>query len=138
MSATGQVPQRGIRHTITKKQQAIRYSEAGWNDAWIGRQLGVSRTTVGRWVNPTRELRFRAESERTHAQRATERGQRPIGHYLARPEFKFARIQTLRALPMSYAAIAKVMAFDFGDAWLNEDNVRRALEKGRYPKEKTA
>jgi hypothetical protein len=132
MSATGQVPQRGIRHTITTKQQAVRWSQAGWTDAWIG----VSRTTVGRWVKPSREAKFREDSERTHAQRAAERGKRPLGHYLARAEYKFARMQALHGAGLSCNAIAKVMRFDFGDRWLTEHKVRHALASGRYPKER--
>ena len=138
MSATGQVPSRGRRHTIATKTQAIRYAEAGWTDAWIGRELGVSKATVGTWTKPQREQRAREALQRHHALRSEARGRKPLGYPFARPEFKLARMRALRALPMTCRSIAHVMAFDFGDHWLTERNVRHALETGRYPKEKTA
>lgn len=134
MSATGQVPKRGNRHTIATKQQAIRYKEAGWTDEWIADQLGVAKTTVGNWVKPHREQANRETQARVHVQRATIRGAKPMGHYLARAEYKLARMRALHEQAgMTCGAIARVMRFDFGDP-LTDDQVRYALAVGRYPR----
>lgn len=134
MSTTGQVPQRGVRHTIATKNQALRYKEAGWTDEWIAEQLGVGKTTVGNWVKPHRARKNQEAVERSHARRATTRGARPLGHFLARPEFKLARMRALRdEAGVTYTGIAKVMWFDFGDP-LTQSQVRHAIASGRYPK----
>ncbi len=143
MSAT-QIPARGRRHPMTVVTQARRYAEAGWKPMEIVRFLAddgivVSLRSVIRWTNPDV---VRADLRHSIARRrrdATRRSGRLAMHITnPTPEFKLTRMRALRELPVSYTAIAKVMAFDFGDTWLTDDKVRYALEIGHYPKERAA
>lgn len=138
MTASTAVPTRGRRHPMSVVTEARRLHAAGWNDVQIVNLLAregvtVTKATVGRWVKPKREQTWRAECERFGAVRAAERGGKPLGRRDARPEYKLARMQALRELGVSFNSIAKVMGFDFGDE-LTEDQVRHALDLGRYPK----
>jgi transposase len=125
------MPQRGRRHSIVTVNEARRYAEAGWSVAWIARRLGVAKGTVARWVDEDRHARWMEDSDRWHAVRAAKSGAMGMGRK-QRPEFKFARMEALKAEGLSCAAIAKVMNFDFGDG-LSRHQVEYALVMGRYP-----
>lgn len=138
MSATGQVPQRGVRHPITVVMRARALHEAEWQPAAIARILAtetgtpVSRATVGRWVKPVLAERHRVLREQGNRARAAGRSGRLADHiHGATPEFKLARVRALRARRVTIASIARVMSFDFEP--VSEAQIRRALETGRYP-----
>lgn len=131
------------RHPMSVVTQARRHGKAGWSPRKITKFLAedgitVSERTVARWVDPALQERDRLRDEQRARRAAAQRSGRLATH-ITNPtvEFKFARMRSLSELPLSHAAIAKVMAFDFGDFWLDKQNVRYALESGRYPQEKS-
>jgi hypothetical protein len=131
MSST--VPARGRRHSIRTVTRAREFAAAGWNPADVRRLLirdgyvdDVGVETVQRWVGEHAEKAWRQRVEQRMAQRATERGEKPMGVRASRPEYRMARARVLKGLGMSPAAIAKVMTFDFEQP-VTEDQVRYAL-----------
>lgn len=138
MSATGNVPQRGVAHPISLVTEARRLHEAGFKDTEIvslfarrGVEPLPAKTTVGKWVKPDRQKAARSDAARWHAIRASARGGRGLGRGHERPEFKIARAQALRELGMAYKGVAIAMAFDFGGD-MDEHQWRYAIRNGRF------
>lgn len=130
---SGLVPQRGVRHPITAVVEARRLSAGGWSNAEIGRRLGVSQDTVGRWVDPERAERKRRQQQAGNRRQSARRGANPLGSREAAPEFKFGRVVALRDLGLSWEAIAKLMRHDFGDD-ISGRQLEYAATTGQYPR----
>ena len=137
---TASAPNRGRRHTIRTVTRARELAAAGWNPADIRRLLiqdgyvdDVGKETVGRWVGEISHEAWRERVDVRLMRRAAERGRKPMGVMSARPEFKLARARTLRDQGLSFAAVAKVMSFDFRED-VNALQLQYALEvSGRWP-----
>lgn len=117
---------------------AERMFAAGWDHGTIRRELeqaGIvrSRQTIRRWADPTAAQRKR-DYDRIKARQSRHRGGR-LGRAHETPEFKQSRLEGLRVAGLSLAAVAKALNFDYGDNLTRQD-VRYALETGRYPRSK--
>ena len=135
------VPSRANRHSMPLVREARQLGRAGWTPhqiAGIFRKRGVDPcpppNTIRYWLRGGLDMEKQRELDRRHKARV--RAERSGGRIVSRaatPEFKVARIRGLRELGVSYAAIAKVMTFDFGER-ITEKQVRDAAVTGTYPR----
>lgn len=137
---TTSVPQRGRTYPIRLITEARRLHVAGFTDTQIiglFERRGVdplpSKTTVGKWVKPARAEAARGDQTRWNAVRAQQRGRLPLGRGHERPEYKLARAIELRQRGLTFAGIAVVMTFDFGDPF-SEHQWRYAIGRGQIPR----
>lgn len=122
-----------IRHKISTKLRVIELYEAGWLPAEIQellRQEGIepapSRNTIWAWTHPRKaEKQARRDLAKTRRWR-TERASFSWPGVRG-PEWKLERMRRLRDTGLSYAAIAKVMSFDFPSAPLTASQVEGVL-----------
>ncbi len=131
--------QRGRRFSAALVAEANRLHDGGWSAyaiAALFRRRGthVDERTVKAWVDPDTAARRREQTRQRMRRINAERTGGRLGAGPPRsPDFRFARIVSLRALGLSRAAVAKVMTFDFPDTPVTEAEVRYALEVGRPP-----
>lgn len=124
-------------HNTEAVKEAKHLFRNGWKPYSIAKLFkrrgnAVSETTVTAWVDPETAERRRAEGrQRARAKSAAKtRGRLGAGPPRS-PEFKIARMRSLRDLGVSYAAIATVMNFDFPDDDITEMDVRQMVSASR-------
>lgn len=119
------------RTDVVLEAQAL--AAGGWGPYVIAkifkkRGTPVSGKTIQDWIDP-RIAERRRDAQRKRMRRinaARTRGRLGAGPPRS-PEFRLARMQSLRDLGMSYNAIAIVMNFDFLDEMLTGDRVRNMV-----------
>lgn len=133
------VPARGRRYPVTMVVRARQLREAEWSYGAIARLLQretgheIASSTIRLWLDQAAGDRQRAWQRDFSKRRASASTGRLGGHESATPEFRHARMVALDTLGVSAGGIARVMNFDFRTA-LTEQQVRYALQTGRYPK----
>lgn len=133
-------PQRGNRYSMTLVTRARELREAGWLYVEICRVLKdefgatVSPGAVRLWADPAAAERSRVNHRTFVRKRAAASTGRFTTLRAATPEFKLARAAGLRDQGLSYAAVTKVMNFDFAEG-LTEHQWRHAIELQRVPRE---
>lgn len=126
--------------TVVTRARALR--GYGYKPAEIIRELAnegvtVSMDSVMRWTDAKHERRRQHQNRKSNQRKALRLGSQPMGPTHATPEYKLARMIALTECGMTYAMVALVMEFDFGDR-LHQDQVRYAVRHRAYPKNDTA
>lgn len=129
-----------VRHSSDHVAEAQRLFAGGWSRYQIAklfrrRGVSVDENTISAWVDPERADRDRRrQAERARILAARRSGGRLGAGPRRGPEFRQARMTSLRGLGMSYDAIAKVMSFDFPGEPVREWQVKDALRSGTPPR----
>jgi hypothetical protein len=124
------------RYPAKMAARACELRIAGWTIPQIERLLVdefgscPSETTIRKWTDPGFHERVTAaqRERRRRRESATHSGRFPSNFTTFTDEFKWARVRSLRGLGVSYEAIARVMSFDFREAW-DANHIRYRLTR---------
>lgn len=114
-------------HRSDKVAQARGLREGGWSTHKIAGFMGVAQSTVMRWTDDEHLERVTNIRRSLDRQRLAAASAGRLRRSNATPEFRQARMVSLRGLGLSHLAIARVMTFDFPEQPISEDQVASAL-----------
>ncbi len=131
---------KGRRYTVPTMVRAKQLREAGWSLDRIADllecELGVRPhvDTIAIWTIPSRARSYEQSVKRADRRRrnANATGRMPNAARFS-ADFQLIRAKGLRAAGLSVEAVAKAMSFDFPESPVSKDQVRHALEDGRWP-----